>query len=335
MKKISIFPLALMVLALLMGCDSNVNRQGGSNGRILPNVTGGAGEVLVVMDNFNWENAAGEAIKDVLMEEVPALPQSEPSFDITQTTAASFDGFFKFHRTIILTTINPELKEPSISFKKDVWASPQIVVELSAASGQQLAELITNNHKKILSFVLQYDRERLMDIYKSSKDNDLQERMLQDHQIRVIFPRGYNLDFSNKEYSSVSIETPDYSQVIQIYEYPADSADALQTKSLLRMRDKFTSKYVKGPTDSSYMTIADIYPPIVYDMTIDNQHVVEIRGLWELKKGFMGGPFVSHAMYDAKRKRVVVIDGYVYYPNERKRIKMRQLEAVIYSMKLL
>ena len=81
-------------------------QQGGVAGRIMPNITGGAGEVLVVMDKFNWDNSAGELLQDILKEEIPGLPQSEPLFDVIQITAASFDNFYQFHRSIVLTTID-------------------------------------------------------------------------------------------------------------------------------------------------------------------------------------------------------------------------------------
>jgi len=335
MRKLSYLALFISVLLVFTGCKSNSNNMGASNGRILPNITGGAGEILVVMDKFNWDHAAGEALRDILLTEVPALPQSEPMYDITQVTAASFDGFFQFHRTIILTTISSSTSEPKINYGKDVWARPQLVVEIKAASAEQLTEVITENHDQIIAFLNQYERLRLMDIYKASRDSELTNKILKDHKVSVTFPRGYNLDFSNDEYTSVSIETPDYSQVIQIYEYPAEGADALSSENLLAMRDKFTEKYVKGPDDVSYMAIARIFPPLIYDINQDQQHIVEVRGLWELQKGFMGGPFISHAIYDAARKRVVVIDGYLLYPNQKKRVKMRQLEAIVYSLKLV
>ena len=62
-------------------------------GKIMPNITGGTGEVLVVMDQFNWENSAGELLQDILKEEYPGLPQSEPVFDVIQVTKSSFDAF--------------------------------------------------------------------------------------------------------------------------------------------------------------------------------------------------------------------------------------------------
>jgi len=335
MRHIRLLSIVISLSFILGGCDGTVKRQGGASGRILPNVTGGAGELLVVMDNFNWENAAGEALRDILLSEVPALPQSEPMYEITQITAASFDGVFTFHRTIIIVTINPSLTDSKVIYGKDEWASPQIVVELRAPDTQELIKLINDNHDRILAYLTQNERQRLMNLYKSSKDGELENRILKDHHVSVTFPRGYNLDFSNKDYSSVSIETPDFSQVVQIYEYPAKDSSALSTENLLKMRDKFTEKYVRGPGDSSYMVVATLLPPVAYDLKIGNQNMVEIRGLWELKKGFMGGPFISHAIYDKANNRVIVTDGYLYYPNQKKRIKMRQIEAVVYSMKLL
>ena len=83
------------------------------------------------------------------------------------------------------------------------------------------------------------------------------------------------------------------------------------------------------------MQTAEIYPPVVYDLQINGNEIVEIRGLWELEKGFMGGPFVSHSVYDKARNRIVTAEGYIYYPNQKKRIKIRQLEAIVYSLEII
>jgi len=101
-------------LLLTLSCDT-VNQQGGMAGRIMPNITGGAGEVLVVMDQFNWDNSAGDLLQDILKEEYPGLPQSEPLFDVIQVTASSFDGIYQFHRSIVLTKVASGL-EPQIRF---------------------------------------------------------------------------------------------------------------------------------------------------------------------------------------------------------------------------
>lgn len=300
----------------------------------MPNITGGAGEVLVVMDNFNWDNSAGDLLKDILMEEFDGLPQSEPLFDVIQITSASFDGFYKFHRSIVLATIESGL-EPKIRFRENVWAKPQIMVQLEASTGAELRQLIGENEDQIQSFLVQYDRNRLMSTYQSSKDPAIQKEIAAHHQIRLAIPRGYNLDFSTEDYTSVSIEAPDLSQVIQIYDYPAEGPEDLTTEKLIEQRNNFTRTYIEGPREDSYMTISKMFRPIAFEIVSNQMNVVELRGLWELENGFMGGPFISHSIYDAKRKRIVTVDGYIYYPNQKKRVKIKQLEAIIYSLELI
>ncbi len=49
------------------------------------------------------------------------------------------------------------------------------------------------------------------------------------------------------------------------------------------------------------MTTAMAYPPIFYDLQRDGMKIIETRGLWELEGGFMGGPFISHSVFDSTR----------------------------------
>jgi len=326
------FVLTGMIL-LVLSCDG-VSTQGGAGGRILPNITGGAGEVLVIMDNFNWENSAGDLMQDILKQEYPGLPQSEPLFDVIHITSASFDNIYKFHRSIVLTTIQSGL-EPKIRFRESVWAKPQILVQLEAPTGTELKKLIVDNEERIKGFLVQYDRNRLMASYKDSKDPAIQKEIATNHQVRLAIPRGYNLDLSKDEYTSVSIESPDLSQVIQIFDFPAEGPGDLNTKNLLAHRNKITKTYVEGPREGSYMTLSGMFKPIAYDLKNNGKDVIEIRGLWELENGFMGGPFVSHSVYDPARNRIVTVDGYIYYPNQKKRTKLKQLEAIIYSMEVI
>lgn len=326
------FILAGFVL-IATSCDISTN-QGGAEGRIMPSITGGAGEVLVVMDNFNWENSAGDILQDILKEEFPGLPQSEPLFDVIHITAASFDKLYQFHRSIVLTTIKSGT-DPRIRFRENVWAKPQILIQLEAPTGAELKQLISENEQRIQSFLVQYDRNRLMATYKESKDPAIQKQVADHHQVRLAIPRGYTLDFSKDEYTSISIESPDLSQVIQVYDYPALGPGDLETSKLITERNRITKSYVEGPREDSYMTISPMYEPLVFDLKNNNMDVVELRGLWELENGFMGGPFISHSVFDEKRNRILTVDGYIYHPNLKKRTKIKQLEAIIYSMEII
>lgn len=329
-NRIIIFSLAIFSL---FGCDTTVQTSN-TDARIMPNVTGGAGEVLVVMDKYLWDGSTGEVLKDVLKKEFPGLPQSEPMFTVAQISAGSFNKVNKFHRSVVLATIKETAEKPSVRFRKNVWAKPQIVVQLEAPNKKELEAVIAQNEERILGFMIQYDRERLTNNYVETKDLEIQKKMAENHHVTIGIPRGYNIDFSTDNYSSFSIESSDFSQVLHVYEYPASTDDLMSDKLLIK-RNEFTKKYVKGPDDKSYMTTSMTYPPIFYDLKRDNMDIVEVRGLWELEGGYMGGPFVSHSVFDPKRNRIVTVEGYVYYPNRKKRVKIRQLEAIIYSLKLL
>jgi len=72
-----------------------------------------------------------------------------------------------------------------------------------------------------------------------------------------------------------------------------------------------------------------------YDLKINGQDFVEIRGLWELNKGYMGGPFLSHSTLDKVTNEIVTVEAYVYNPNNKKRNLMRQMEAIVYSFDVI
>jgi hypothetical protein len=332
LKWTGFFVLSAFILTL-SACNSG-NRPGGMSGNIMPNITGGAGEVLVVMDKFNWDNSAGKLLQDILKEEIPGLPQSEPLFDVIQITSASFDNFYQFHRSIVITTISDNL-EPNVRFRENVWAKPQILVQLEAPNSGALHKLIIENESRIQNFLVQYDRNRLIASYQDSKDLGIEGELAKNHQLSLAIPRGYNLDFSKDEYTSVSIEAPDLSQVIQIFDYPANGPEDLNTEAVIAKRNEITKKFVQGPRENSYMTLSQMYQPIAFDLRKGDLDIVELRGLWELENGFMGGPFISHSVYDPVRKRIVTVDGYIYYPNQKKRVKLKQIEAIIYSLELI
>ncbi len=58
-----------------------------------------------------------------------------------------------------------------------------------------------------------------------------------------------------------------------------------------------------------------------------------MRGVWNVEHDFMGGPFVSYTFVDPGNNQIVTIYGYVYHPNKKKRNLLRQVEAILYSVR--
>ena len=56
------------------------------------------------------------------------------------------------------------------------------------------------------------------------------------------------------------------------------------------------------------------YEPITYR----GEYRGVLRGLWRMEGDKMGGPFVSHALLDKKKGRVIVAESFVYAPESKK-----------------
>ena len=342
MKKY-ILPALLMFLALsLTSCKEkepgqNVKKKKAKTSArniALPNIAGAAGEVLVVMDNFHWKNNSGELLRQTLEQEYPTLTQAEPLFDITRITSGAFDDLFRMHRTIIQVNVEDNIEKSSIRYGENLWAKPQLVIRMEAKNSYDLEELLKKESETMLQNILIYDRKRLQDIYAESKDQEIRN-LVAKFNVSLAIPRGYNIDFGNDEFASISIETPKTSQVVFVYQYDYKGEKDFETNNIIKRRNAFLKQYTVGTRLDSYLTTAPLFPPLSYDIKKNGMEIVEVRGWWELHNGYMGGPFISHSVLDTKRNKVVVVEGYVYNPNNKKRNMMRQLETIIYSLEFL
>ena len=142
MLKIKFLP-GIALLMFLSSCGGGPSP--GGSGTLLPNITGTAGEVLIVMDNNIWREKPGLILKEMLEQEFPALPQPEPLFDVIQISPGAFDELFKRHRSIIIVDIGSENINPEIRFLENIWARPQLVIRINAGNGDALAKLLTES----------------------------------------------------------------------------------------------------------------------------------------------------------------------------------------------
>ena len=60
----------LAAVIALTSCSEEKKRKA-----LMPNISGKAGEVIVVIDKGNWEGAVGTVLRDSLAKETPFLPQ--------------------------------------------------------------------------------------------------------------------------------------------------------------------------------------------------------------------------------------------------------------------
>ena len=77
------------------------------------------------------------------------------------------------------------------------------------------------------------------------------------------------------------------------------------------------------------------YKSVLASTKISKYKGQELRGLWEVKKQFMGGPFINFSVVDSINNRILFFDGFVYSPGTEKENYVFEIEAIIKSLKIL
>ena len=299
----------------------------------LPNSTGKAGEVCIVVDKTVWESPIGTTIREMLTAPYPALPQIEPSFTIFNIAPANFSKIFQAHRNLVIVNISPDITEEKITIAENIWSRPQMVMNLSAASIEAALTLLQEKAELLVSAIEQAERNRVISNAKRYEETTLRMLVNEAFGGSPYFPNGYALlkQSNNKDFIWIAYETTYTNQGIIVYRYPYRDSTSLSKDYMVKMRNEILKREVPGPVENSYMTTAPIHDVEMRWVHYNHKDFVELRGLWEVQNDFMGGPFVSHSFINPKTHDVLVIEAFVYAPRFDKRSYLRQVESILYS----
>ena len=325
MKKL-IFYLGIFLLAGY-GCKMN-------NETLKPKITGAAGEVLVVAPQAIWNSPAGDTLAGVLQQGLPYLPQPEPAFNVIHVIPANFDKMFQTHRNILFVKIGSEYKQAKMVVEQDKWATPQLIVELQAPDIPSFVKLVGEGGNSLINRINEIERSRIIGYYKKYLQTDVYKKLKEKYHITLDIPKGYSMDVDSGNFVWIASETPATSQGILIYFYLYKNQLVFTRDSLISIRNRILRKHVHGHMKGTYMTTETIIPPEFKAFKRNGQYYAELRGLWKLENGFMGGPFVSISTVDKYRDRVITVEGYVYAPGEKKRELLRQVESILYTLQI-
>lgn len=326
LKTYSLF-LSVMIAALLVSCGSDSTQ-------MRKNVTGKAGEMVVVISDKSWNDKAGEAIRETLGQAQVALPQDEPLFDLIDVPHEAFKDIFKTTRNIVRTSISQNVDESGVSFTDDVWAYPQATVQINAKTQDEFVKLLNENKGKILSYFLAAEKERNTLNYKRVYEKAVYNTLDQEFGFTMHVPPGFRIVEKGKDFIWIQYDTPEIFQGIVIYTYPFVSDSAFTVNYQLPIRDSILKANVNGPTDGSYMATERRIDQVFNVKKHNGNYAAEMRGLWRVENDFMGGPYVALSELDVANQRVINAFGFVYAPSKDKRNLLRQVEAMIYSLKL-
>lgn len=328
MKKfLKYMAVAVAAVIALASCSEEQKRKA-----LLPNISGKAGEVIVVIDKGNWEGAVGNVLRDSLAAETPFLPQREPLFGLVNVPKNAFTNMFQIHRNIIVVNIDSSVTEPGIVIRKDVWAAPQTVIYVNAVDSEAAVKVIEENSALMVVTIEQAERDRIIRNIKKYEELKVSAAVTDMIGGSPHFPSGYKLKKKTSDFIWVEYAIQDMMQGVLIYKYPAVAGEQMMDlDNIITNCNEMLKNNVPGMFENTYMKIGDTVKPGIEYKRYKGLEFAEVRGFWEVYNDYMGGPFVSHVFYSPDGQEVIVLQGFVYAPKYDKRQYLRQVESIVYS----
>lgn len=267
------------------------------------------------------------------------INQSEPIYDLLTVTPQNFTSTVKRQRNIINMSVGDQYKTSDMNAEIDLYAAPQLVINITAPNADSMANYIGTYATELVKMFDIAERDRFAARAKQFSDTEITNLIKQKFGFTMNIPQGYRVRNDLKDFLWISYEMPLGSIGFVIYTYPADSVVANNDKAgnIIVNRDAAIMQ-VPGPSDGSYMSTSTMFMPDQTRLTVDGRTWNQIRGFWDVKGDFMGGPFINYTSYDSKNNRMIGIDGYVYSPSPNsksgKRNFIRQIEGIFMTIKI-
>ena len=327
MKRLLTYLFLAIAAISLISCSEAKRKQA-----LLPNISGKAGEVIVVIDKGQWEGAVGTTLRDSLACDCPFLPQKEPLYTLVDLAPSGFTQMFQLHRNIIIVNIKSDVTEPGILYRNDVWARPQCVIRINAADSDTAVQLIKENSSRMVATLEQAERDRVIANTKKYEELSLAPVVTEMIGSSPHFPSGYKLKKKSDDFIWIEYHPQFVTQGVLVFKYPVvEGQQMMGLDSILENSNQMLQNNVPGMFENTSMTIADVQRPSLEYKKYKGLDFAEMKGFWEVQNDFMGGPFVAHAFYSKDGKDVIVLFAFVYAPKYDKRQYLRQVESIIYS----
>ncbi|MGJ8591457.1 MAG: DUF4837 family protein [Aquaticitalea sp.] len=303
-----------------------------SNQRIVPASSGNINNLLVVVDNLLWEESVGEAAREIFAAAVPALPQEEPIFTISQMPPQVFSGFATKNRIVLKIEKG---KSADTSIGEDTFSRPQTLIVVSGMTNQEIIDQMKNNAERIIAA---FKKEEIEEKQRRINISLFDSKPIQDQLgVDIKFPTAYRIATQEDNFFWIRKDITTGNMDFLIYEVPSNQihkTDSTTVGDIIRMRDSIGKAHIQSSVEGAYMITEEAYAPYVFETTIDGKPTIETKGIWDMKNAFMSGPFINYAIEDKANNRYVVVEGYVFAPSIEKRDHVFELEAILRSVKI-
>ena len=325
--------LTLLAVVLLAACSGE-----GEKKKVLVSSKGLPSELLLVVDKEVWDSDLQDSINGIVKAQVPGLMQVEELFRVTRIFSNNYDPTYTTFHTKLFIKVDRDLKNPMMGTRRNEYAKPQLELVVAAPSMDVLREYLMLNSERIKEILVESQIEKRVELlrktYSKKVDDDLKEVL----GMSVRAPENMRATKKGERFlwGGTNLLAKDLNLVVYTYDWHGE--DLLDTDRYVEKRDSVMKHNIPGSNEGQWMQTVrerEHKRPLVEcaEREINGRKVMEARGLWEMRNGALGGPFVSISRVDTAARRVIVGEGFVYSPSTDKRDLVRQMEAVLRTLR--
>lgn len=281
---------------------------------------------LLVVANKDWlKTETGQKLVELVEAPISGLPQREGNFRVTYINPEAFKGVFKFYANVLVVGVDMKYEESKMTLEKDLYARPQVVEGLYASTDLAFVKLLETHQKDILKVFNENEFARERKLLEKNYSGAVLTQVQKLFGVSIKVPQDVDDMKVGKNFLWASASKKDFQQNVCVYTLPLS-----ETLSFEEVRDSVMKVNIPGDREDQWME-TDRRTVMVDDITRND--LIVVRGLWDMRNDAMGGPFVSYVYADTVRHRFLVVEGFVFAPDKKKRPIMRQLEAALQTVK--
>ena len=304
--------------------------------------TGLPSEVLLAADNEVLGSVAIDSLEALLECPMPGLNQMESFFRVSRINLLHDKYETKRMHSRLLVRIKHDAKEVSLGVARNVTARPQLQLQLTAPSVEELLAYLPQHAEGIHRMLLDNQLCHLtMQLHRHASAQVIKElsSMLG---YTIDAPEEIRFTKRGKDFLWASSRSNERQLNLVFYTRPYYGPHIEDARALALLRDSVMMENIPGNAPDQWMeTVWEQDMPVVSATTRlqevyvngralksgCSRLVTEMRGLWQMRHGAMGGPFVSISFIDSVAHRLVVAEGFVFSPSTSKRDLIRRLES--------
>ncbi len=323
---------------------------------------GKSNHVVVIADKDVWEGEVGDTFRYYFSSAFLILPQPEPIFDLKHFTPEQLaaDPIRKELRTYILlgditneSSATAALMKENIGEerirsakegkkygnlqKADKWAQGQLVIFMFGTDPSSLIKNIQVSYPSVVKKIQEGDKKLIeASVFAGGENRSIGKQVQDKLGIQLRVPKDYFLAMDDPELLWLRKETAEMSSNILLHKLPYKDPAQLSYEGFKTLRDSIGKQYISSSIEGSFMQINDISLPMFVNPTqFKELYAVEARGIWELTKDYMGGPFISYLIHNPETSELFLLDGFVFAPGQEKRNLIQDLEYIISTTTVL